>query len=532
MRKLFFLGYLVLLAGCQPESYDLILRNGTVYAGDAEAGVVMDVAVRDGRIARVGTNLRGEASREIDATGLAVSPGFIDLHTHLGPITLYPSAESHLRMGVTTALGGPDGGSPVPLDDYLDSLQNLGVGLNVAYLVGHNTVRSQVMGLDNRKPTEEELEAMKAGIREGMEDGAFGISTGLKYLPGTYSELPEVIALSKEAGQLGGIYTSHLREEGLGLIEGVAEAITIADRADIPVVLTHHKVVGYPMWGSSKKTLTMVDSAREAGLDVMIDQYPYTASYTSLSILIPAWSMAGGRYEAFAKRCEDPVLRDSIKQAIIFNLKNDRGGNDLRRVQFSVFNWKPEFEGKTLHDWAVAEGLEPTLENGAELIIQAQLHRGASCIFHAMKEEDVERILQHPMTMVASDGRINPIGKGHPHPRVYGTFPRVLGYYVREKGLLSLEEALHKMTTLPAARLGLTDRGAIRKGYMADLTIFDPETIIDRAEFTDPHQYPEGILFVIQGGQVVLENGEFHDLRNGAILRGPAFRGTTSDAGE
>jgi dihydroorotase/N-acyl-D-amino-acid deacylase len=373
---------------------------------------------------------------------------------------------------------------------------------------------------------------MKAGIREGMEDGAFGISTGLKYLPGTYSELSEVIALSKEAGQLGGIYTSHLREEGLGLIEGVAEAITIADRADIPVVLTHHKVVGYPMWGSSKKTLTMVDSAREAGLDVMIDQYPYTASYTSLSILIPVWSMAGGRYEAFAKRCEDPVLRDSIKQAIIFNLKNDRGGNDLRRVQFSVFNWKPEFEGKTLHDWAVAEGLEPTLENGAELIIQAQLHRGASCIFHAMKEEDVERILQHPMTMVASDGRINPIGKGHPHPRVYGTFPRVLGYYVREKGLLSLEEALHKMTTLPAARLGLTDRGAIRKGYMADLTIFDPETIIDRAEFTDPHQYPEGILFVIQGGQVVLENGEFHDLRNGAILRGPAFRGTTSDAGE
>lgn len=532
MRKLIFLSCLVFLFGCQPESYDLIIRNGTVYAGNAEPGVVRDIAVRDGRIARIGSNLRGESSREIDATGLAVSPGFIDVHTHLEPITLYPSAESHLRMGVTTALGGPDGGSPVPLDEYLDSLQNLGVGLNVAYLVGHNTIRSQVMGLDDRKPTAEELEAMRAGIRQGMADGAFGISTGLKYLPGTYSELSEVIALAKEAGQLGGIYTSHLREEGLRLLEGVAEAIAIADQADIPVVLTHHKVVGYPMWGSSEKTLAMVDSAREAGLDVMIDQYPYTASYTSLSILIPAWSMAGGRYQAFAKRCEDPVLRDSIKQAIIFNLKNDRGGNDLRRVQFSVFNWKPEFEGKTLHDWAVAEGLEPTLENGAELIIQAQLHRGASCIFHAMREEDVERIMQHPMTMVASDGRINPIGKGHPHPRVYGTFPRVLGYYVREKGLLPLEEALHKMTTLPAGRLGLTDRGAIREGFMADLTIFDPESIIDQAEFTDPHQYPKGITYVLQGGKVVLENGEFHDLRNGAILRGPAFRESTADAEE
>jgi len=523
-------GLLLLLAtACSTPSYDLIIRNGTVYAGDATTGQPLDIGIRDGKIVRLRKNLRGQAGREIDAQGLAVSPGFIDLHTHLEPITLIPDAESHLRQGVTTALGGPDGGAPVPLDEYLDSLQRLTVGLNVAYLTGHNTIRSQVMGLENRAPTAEEMQAMQAAVRKGMQDGAFGISTGLKYLPGTYADIDEVIALSEEAAKLGGIYTSHLREEGLGLIEGVAEAITIADEADIPVVLTHHKVVGYPMWGSSKRTLAMVDSARELGLDVMIDQYPYTASYTSLSILIPAWSMAGGRYEAFTKRCEDPVLRDSIKRGIIFNLRNDRGGNDLRRVQFSKFNWKPELESKTLHDWAVSEGLEPTLENGAELIIQAQLHRGASCIFHAMDEEDVERIMAHPQTMVASDGRVNELGRGHPHPRVYGTFPRVLGHYVREKGILSLEEALHKMTSLPADRLGLPNRGRIREGYRADITIFNPETIIDKAEFTDPHQFPEGITYVLQGGQIVLEGDQFYDVRAGEVLRGPAY---TTDASE
>jgi N-acyl-D-amino-acid deacylase len=248
--------------------------------------------------------------------------------------------------------------------------------MNVGYLIGHNTIRNEVLGMVDREPTPEELEAMKALVQEAMDDGAFGISTGLKYLPGTWAKLDEIVALSKVAGQNGGIYTSHLREEGLQLLGGVQEAIDIADQADIPVVLTHHKVVGFPMWGSSTKTLAMVDSARAAGLDVMIDQYPYTASHTNIGILIPSWAMEGGRYDKFAERCQDPVLRDSIKRGIIFNLINDRGGNDLKRVQFSRFNWKPELEGQTLYDWAVSEGMEPSIENGAELVIQAQLHRG------------------------------------------------------------------------------------------------------------------------------------------------------------
>ena len=503
------------------QDYDLLIRNGLVYDGSGSAPVRADVAVSAGEIVALAPDLSGTARREIDAANLAVSPGFIDIHAHLEPLPLYPTAESHVRQGVTTALGGPDGGGPLRVGAYLDSLAATGIGLNVAYLIGHNTVRNQVMGLVDRAPTAEELAEMQGLIAAGMEDGAFGISTGLKYLPGAYAELDEVVALSAVAARYGGIYTSHLREEGLGLIEGVAEAITIAERAEIPVVLTHHKVVGHPMWGSSVRTLAMVDSARRIGLDVMIDQYPYTASHTGISILIPAWAMEGGRYAAFAERCQNPVLRDSIKRGIVFNLINDRGGNDLRRVLFSRFAWKPELEGKTLYDWALAEGLEPTIENGAELVIEAQLHRGANCIFHAMDEADVRRILRHPFTMVGSDGRLSQLGQGHPHPRAYGTFPRVLGHYSRDEGVLDLATAIYKMTGLPARRLGLTDRGLLRVGSRADITIFDPATVEDQATFEAPHQYPSGIPYVIVNGVITVEEGTYRDVRAGVILRGP-----------
>ena len=519
-----FLFVTLLLLACNPtESYDLIIRNGTVYDGTGIPAVMQDIGIQDGKIVKVGKAIVGIAEKELDAKGLAVSPGFIDVHTHAEPLPLMPQAESHLRQGVTTSLGGPDGGCPLPIGAYLDSLESQTVGINIAYLVGHNTVRNHIMGLENRAPTASELDSMKALINTSMLEGAFGISTGLKYLPGTYAKLDEVVALSQVAAKHGGFYTSHLREEGLGLLDGVGEAIQIAEQADIPVVLTHHKVVGAPMWGSSTKTLSMVDEAREKGLNVMVDQYPYTASFTSLSILIPAWSMADDRYAGFAKRCEDPVLRDSIKRGIIKNLINDRGGNDLKRVQFSRFDWKPEFDGKTLYDWAIAEGLEPTMENGAELIIQAQIHRGARCIFHAMSEEDVDRIMQHPFTMIASDGRYTAMGKGHPHPRNYGTFTRVLGHFVREKKVLTLEEAIRKMTSLPASLMGLTDRGRIAKGQFADITIFDPETISDKGTFTDPHHYPDGIKWVIVNGEITIDGQEYVDARAGRVLRGPAF---------
>ena len=516
--------YIILIAtffvSCSKKKYvDVLIRNATIIDGTGSSAIKSDIGINGDMIVFIEEAKNVIAKRNIDANGLTVCPGFIDLHTHLEPLPIIPSAESAIRMGVTTALGGPDGSSPLRIGKYLDSLDNIGIGINVGYLIGHNAVRSQILGMEAREPSSEELSQMKQLVADAMSEGAYGISTGLKYLPGAFSKIDEIIELSKVASKYGGIYTSHLREEGLGLIEGVAEAIQIAEQASIPVILTHHKAIGQPMWGKSKETLSMVAQARERGLDVMVDQYPYTASYTSISVLIPPWSMEGGRYDKFAERCQDSILRDSIKAGIIYNIINDRGGGDLKRIQLAKFNWKPELEGKTLFDWAIAEGMEPTAENGAELVIQAQLHRGASAIYHAMSEEDVERIMSHPMTMIASDGRITAFEKGFPHPRVYGTFPRVLGHYARDKSLFSMEEAIRKMTYLPAQRMGLKDRGILKVGAKADLVIFDKKTIIDKATFEKPHQYPEGIHYVIINGKTVLENGTFYDSRQGTILR-------------
>lgn len=516
--KLFLSFSFLILCACDGPEYDILILNGTVYDGSGNAPIEADIAIKDSILVVIGDLDKATATRIIDADGLAVSPGFIDMHTHLEPLMDLPSCESHVRQGVTTALGGPDGSSPWPLKSYMDSLEVKGIGMNVAYLIGHNTVRKNIMGLENRAPTEEELLAMEAQIDSAMQEGAYGISTGLKYLPGAFSKVDEVIAMSKVASKYGGIYTSHLREEGLGLFDAVKEAIQISAEADIPVVLTHHKAIGKPMWGKSVHTLTMVDSARAKGLDIKMDQYPYTASYTGISVLIPSWSMAGGQ-EAFDERATDPMLRDSIKNGIIFNILNDRGGSDLDRIQFAKVEWQPELEGKTLKFWAEQKGLEPTVENGADLVIEAQLNGGASCVFHAMAEEDVTRIMQHPQTMIGSDGRLVEPGMGHPHPRWYGTFPRVLGHYVREKKTLELTEAIRKITLLPAQSLKLTDRGMLKEGMRADITIFNPKTVIDKATFEKPHQYPEGIDFVIVNGIFAVDNGEFHDVRSGTVLR-------------
>jgi len=500
--------------------WDVLIRGGTVLTGAGQPGFQGDVAVRGDRIVRVSREPLDptRATRVIDAEGKMVTPGFVDIHTHLDPLLRLPGAESHVRQGVTTALGGPDGSSPWPLDDYMAEAQDLGLGLNVGYTIGHNTVRRAVMGLDDRAPTATELGEMRAMVARGMDDGAWGISTGLKYLPGAFSDVDEVVALSEVAAERGGFYTSHLREEGLRLLESVSEAIEIGRRADIPVVLTHHKVVGAPMWGSSALTLAMVDSARAAGTDVMIDQYPYTASYSGITILIPAWAMAGGT-DALLERMDDPPLADSILAGIEDNIINDRGGNDLRRVQFGLVEWDRSLEGLTLYDWAEREGMEPTPATGARLVIEAVRRGGASGIYHAMSEEDVDGIMAHPQTMIGSDGRLVALGDGHPHPRWYGTFPRVLGLYARERGVLTIEQAVRKMTAMPAERIGLRERGQVRSGWFADLVIFDPETVIDRATFQEPHQYPIGIEYVLVNGQVTVEDGEYRDVRAGTVLK-------------
>ena len=500
--------------------WDVLIQGGTVVNGTGQARFRADVAVRGDRIVRVSRAPldRSRAARVIDATGRVVSPGFVDIHTHLDPLMRLPGGESHVRQGVTTALGGPDGSAPWPLDAYQEDAQALGLGLNVGFMVGHNTVRREVMGLANRAPTDAELQRMEELVALGMDQGAWGISTGLKYLPGAFAEIDEVVALSRVAGERGGFYTSHLREEGLGLLDGVGEALEIGRRADIPIVLTHHKVVGQPMWGASATTLAMVDSARSAGTDVMIDQYPYTASYSGITILVPAWAMAGGT-DSLLARADDPVLGDSVLAGIEYNIINDRGGNDLRRVQFGLVPWDPSLEGLTLHDWAVRDGLEPTPETGARLVIEAVRRGGASGIYHAMDEADVEAIMAHPQTMIGSDGRLVAPGDGHPHPRWYGTFPRVLGLYARERGVLTLEQAIRKMTAMPAERIGLRERGQVRAGWFADLVVFDPETVIDRSTFQEPHQYPVGIDWVLVNGQVTVEDGTYRDVRAGSVLK-------------
>ena len=359
---------------------------------------------------------------------------------------------------------------------------------------------------------------MKEMVGRAMHEGAFGISTGLLYVPQTYATTDEVIAVSKVAADAGGIYTSHLRKEGIGLLDGVAEAIRVGKEAGMPVVLTHHKAVGRAMWGASTQTLALIDAARAAGQDVMADQYPYTASSTSFSVLAPSWAFAGGD-TAFARRVKDPVLRDSVVKGIIDILENDRGGGDLRRVQFASVAWKRDLQGRTLHDWAVERGAPATSRGAADLVIEGILNGGASMVYHVMDEGDVQRIMKHPWTAIASDGGLSEPGTTVPHPRNYGTFPRVLGRYVRELKVLTLPEAVRKMTSLPAARMGLIDRGRLAPGLYADLVVFNPATVGDRGTFTQPHQYPAGIDYVVVNGVVEVDQGKFTAARGGRVIR-------------
>jgi len=510
---------LLLLSCNNRDPYDIVIRNGTIIDGSGSGEFISDIGIRDGKITDIRRLKNAKAVQTIDATGLVVSPGFIDLHVHIEPIMEFTGAQNHLVQGVTTVLGGPDGTSPWPFGKYLDSLDSyFDLGINVAYLTGHNTIRRKVMGNTDRKPSEEELGRMKEMVRQSMEEGAFGISTGLKYLPGTFSETSEIVELSKVAAGMGGFYTSHLREEGLGLIESVREAIIIARDAGIPVVLTHHKVIGKPMWGKSIITTGLVDSARNQGLDVMMDQYPYTASCTGIGVLFPSWAIEGSA-DDFKKRINNPVTRDSILKGIEFNILNDRGGGDARRIQFGTVKWDTTLEGKTLYDYAVREGVNTDPLSCANLVVRIQLNGGASCVYHVMTDDDVERIMKHPFTVIASDG-----GEYVPHPRSFGTYPRVLGYYVREKQILTLNEAIMKMTSMPAKRMGLKDRGIIKEGFAADITIFNRDRINDKSTYDKPRESPAGIEYVIVNGSVSLINGEPTENRSGIVLRGPAFK--------
>jgi dihydroorotase/N-acyl-D-amino-acid deacylase len=506
------------------ESYDLLIRGGRVVDGTGAPWVRADVAVEGDTIVAVGLRLAGRARRTVDAAGRVVAPGFVDIHTHARRgIFEVPTAENYVRQGVTTLVEGQDGSSPLPLGAFLSTVAALRPAVNFASLVGHGSIREAVMGSEDRAPSADELARMQALVREAMGDGAFGLSTGLFYVPGTFARTEEVVALARVAGEGGGIHVSHVRDEAAGIVASVEEAIAVGEGGGLPTQVTHHKLIGKASWGRSVETLRLLEEARRRGVDATVDQYPYTASSTSLAAaLIPAWALEGGP-EAVRGRLASPAARSRIREAVAGKIRDERGGGDPANIRIAACGFDRSLEGKTLTDILSGRGLEPTVDAAADLALEIVERGGASGIFHAISEEDVERILASPLTMVASDGEIPVFGRGAPHPRSYGTFARVLAVYVREKGLLTLEEAVRKMTSIPASRLGLLDRGLVRPGMKADLLVFDPATIRDRATFERPHQYAEGVGVVVVNGEVVLEGGRMTAARPGRVLRGPAF---------
>jgi len=517
-------------SGCTPE-FDMVLEGGTVVDGTGAEGFAADVGIRAGLIAEVG-DLTGRSTAErLDVSGHVVAPGFIDPHTHSrGTIFEIPTADNFVLQGVTTLTEGQDGGSPLDLAAFYDSLTTTGgTAPNFAMFVGHGTIRSEVMDSDDRMPTVDELERMKGYVERAMIDGALGLSTGLFYVPGSFAETEEIIELARIAGEAGGVYISHMRNEDVNVLVSVRETIRIGREATIPVQMSHHKVGGHRNYGQSEASIELMHVARADGVDITFDQYPYTASSTGLSAIIPPWAKAGG---GLKDRLADPATRARVEDDIK-GFVEMRFADDPSKVQLVSCGIEEHYAAAFPEDmagWTLADVLDSraaahTPDAIADLIIDLDQAGGCSAIFHSFDESDVERFMQSEYGMIGSDGRLSHFGEASPHPRGYGTFPRVLGRYVRELGVISLEEAVRRMTSAPADRLGFAGRGRISEGAIADVTVFDPATVIDRATFEQPHQYPVGIPHVFVGGVAVVRDGEVSGMRPGQILRGPGYAG-------
>ncbi len=500
-------------------SYDLVIAGGRVVDGSGAPWFVADIGIRGDRIARIGDLRAAGATLRLDAAGLVVAPGFVDPHVHARErLFELPTAEGYLLQGLTTVVDGNDGSSPLPLAPFFDQAAASTFSPNLASFVGQGTIREAVMGTANRKATAPEIAKMQALVAQAMNDGALGLSTGLAYVPGAYTPTDEIVALATTAREYGGIYISHMRDEGGGVLDSVRETIAIGERAKIPVQISHHKVGGRKQFGQSVQSLELIAAARGRGVDVTFDQYPYTASQTGLTLIFPRWALADGKLN---ERLAGAGSRREIRTGMLAFI-DERFGDDPSRIQLVRCGHDPALAGKTIADLLTAAGQPLTQVATADMVIDLQLKGGCSAIFHAYDEPDVERFLQSPFGMIGSDGSLTRPGDGAPHPRAFGTFPRVLGHYVRERKILSLEEAVRKMTSFPAARLGLQDRGLLRVGLAADVTVFDPSAIADRATFTDPHHYSVGVRFVVVNGQVTVKDGTHTGARAGRVLRGPA----------
>ena len=505
-------------------SCDILIRNGRIIDGTGNSWFYGDVAVKAGKILAVGKLADYTAPKIIDANKMIIAPGFIDVHGHVETgIFQWPTADNYIYDGVTTVITGNCGGSAGNLKNFFNRIDSLHPSINIASLVGHNTVREKVMQRDNRLPTTAEQQQMESLVEEAMKDGAVGISTGLIYIPGTFANTEEVVGLAKMASRYNGVYASHIRNEESKAVEAITEAINIGKAANIPVEISHFKIGGKANWGTSNITLGLVQQARQEGWDVTIDQYPYTASSTNLGVRLPDWAFAGGN-DSLIMRLHNPTIRTQIKKEMLAQL----GKYKFKNYNYCVvasYSADSTYNGKSITDINKLMGRKSKASYEAETIMDMVEKGGAQMVYHSMNEEDVKYIMRYPFCMTGADAGVPVPGKGMPHPRGYGTNARVLGRYVREEKVIPMEEAIRRMTSLAAQKFQLKDRGLLKEGMAADIVIFDDKTVSDHATFEQPHQYSTGFQYVLVNGQVVVDKSKHIGTRSGVALYGPAKAG-------
>ncbi len=509
--------FLAIGFAAQSQDCDILIINGKIIDGTGNNWYYGTVAIKDGKIIKTGRDIKLSAKKTIDAKGLIVAPGFIDVHTHLeGDEIRDPEAKSFIYDGVTTCVTGNCGSSNTDVGKYLRWVDSLKLSINVASLIGHNDVRKAVMGRANRDATPDEMKRMENIVEKAMSDGAVGMSTGLIYIPGTYTKTSEIVSLAKVTAKYNGVYASHMRDEGDSVTQAIEEALTIGREAKLPVQISHFKLSGQHNWGRSKVTVPMIEAARREGIDVTIDQYPYTASSTSISTLIPDNVLADGQ-DSIKARLQRPDVRKYVINSMLERLKKRK----LKHFSYAVVAYyAPDttYNGKSIEQINLMKGRKHKAKEEALTVIDIMMNGGASAVFHGMGEDDVKRIMQYPFNMFASDATIRIFGAGVPHPRGYGTNARVLGKYVREEKVISLEEAIRRMTSLPAQKFQLTNRGLVREGYAADLVIFDESTVKDLSTFEKPHAYSTGFQFVMVNGVLTVDNGTHTKARGGQAI--------------
>ena len=501
------------------SSCDILIKNGKIIDGTGNSWYYGDIAISNGKIAGIGKNLTLMAGKIIQAQGLILAPGFIDVHTHIeGDEKENPTADNFIYDGVTTVIAGNCGASNVYIGKYLHWIDTFRLSVNVASLIGHNDIRKAVMGRANRDASPDELIKMEQLVEQAMLDGSLGLSTGLIYIPGTYTKTAEIIALAKVASRHNGVYATHMRDEGDRVTEAIHEALTIGREANLPVEISHFKVSGQQNWGRSKETLAMIENARKEGLDVTIDQYPYTASSTSISTLLPDEVLADGQ-DSIKARLQNKEIKNQVILSMLKRLKKRK----LKHFSYAVVaNFAPDtsFNGKSIEAINLMMGRKHKARQEAETIIDIMLKGGAGAVFHGMGDQDVKHIMKYPFNMFASDASIRIFNQGVPHPRGYGTNARVLGKYVRDEKTISLEEAIRRMSSLPAQKFHLKDRGLLKEGMAADIVLFDEAAVKDMATYQKPHAYSKGFHYVLVNGHITLENEKHTGVRAGIALYG------------